>query len=144
MRFQFLDPMRRDYRGIEHHPGTDALIVGGDEEDIMHCDIVLANAVRPSWGTGMEIRAAAKEYGKKVVTICTDENPSPWLTRHSWWVCRSLVDAICSVRDIATTLNKDLVTVYLCGGINGLSDAECSDWREAAKAALDCAYVEEK
>lgn len=27
-------------------------------------------------------------------------------------------------------------TVYLCGGINGLSDAECKDWREEAKAAL--------
>jgi len=26
--------------------------------------------------------------------------------------------------------------VYLCGGINGCSDSECKDWREAAKAAL--------
>jgi nucleoside 2-deoxyribosyltransferase len=27
-------------------------------------------------------------------------------------------------------------TVYLCGGINGLSDAECKDWRAEATAAL--------
>jgi hypothetical protein len=27
-------------------------------------------------------------------------------------------------------------TVYLCGGINGLSDADARDWREAAKAGL--------
>lgn len=27
-------------------------------------------------------------------------------------------------------------TVYLCGGINGLTDADCKDWREEAKAAL--------
>lgn len=25
---------------------------------------------------------------------------------------------------------------YLCGGINGLSDADCKDWREVAKAKL--------
>jgi hypothetical protein len=29
-----------------------------------------------------------------------------------------------------------MVTVYLCGGINGLSDAACKDWREEAKAAF--------
>lgn len=28
------------------------------------------------------------------------------------------------------------MTVYLCGGINGLSDAECRDWREVAKELL--------
>lgn len=27
-------------------------------------------------------------------------------------------------------------TTYLCGGINGLSDAECRDWRESAKSLL--------
>jgi nucleoside 2-deoxyribosyltransferase len=26
--------------------------------------------------------------------------------------------------------------VYLCGGINGLSDSDCTDWREYAKARL--------
>jgi hypothetical protein len=29
------------------------------------------------------------------------------------------------------------VTTYLCGGINGLTDAECKDWREVAKSLLD-------
>lgn len=28
------------------------------------------------------------------------------------------------------------MTTYLCGGINGLSDSACRDWREAAKAQL--------
>lgn len=28
------------------------------------------------------------------------------------------------------------MTTYLCGGINGLSDADCRDWREHAKAML--------
>lgn len=28
------------------------------------------------------------------------------------------------------------LTTYLCGGINGLSDAQCGDWRSVARAAL--------
>lgn len=27
-------------------------------------------------------------------------------------------------------------TTYLCGGINGLSDSDCRDWREVAKSLL--------
>jgi nucleoside 2-deoxyribosyltransferase len=29
-----------------------------------------------------------------------------------------------------------MTTVYLCGGINGLNDAQCKDWREVAKSIL--------
>lgn len=29
-------------------------------------------------------------------------------------------------------------TVYLCGGINGLTDDECTSWREEAKKKLNC------
>lgn len=29
------------------------------------------------------------------------------------------------------------MTVYLCGGINGLNDAQCRDWREVAKELLN-------
>lgn len=29
-----------------------------------------------------------------------------------------------------------MTTTYLCGGINGLSDSDCRDWREFAKAQL--------
>lgn len=33
------------------------------------------------------------------------------------------------------------MSIYLCGGINGLSDGDCKDWREEAKrllAPLEC------
>ncbi len=30
------------------------------------------------------------------------------------------------------------MTVYLCGAINGKTDADCKDWREKAKALLKC------
>ena len=29
-----------------------------------------------------------------------------------------------------------VMVIYLCGGINGLSDADCRDWREVAKSLL--------
>ena len=34
------------------------------------------------------------------------------------------------------------LTTYLCGGINGLSDADCRDWREVAKAQLRTATLD--
>lgn len=33
-------------------------------------------------------------------------------------------------------------TTYLCGGINGLSDADCRDWREVAKSLLKTATLD--
>jgi nucleoside 2-deoxyribosyltransferase len=77
---QFLDPMRRDYRGIEANSVKE--IIQGDEEDIRQCDIVLAMANIPSWGTAMEIRAAFSEMKKHVITICDSPKPSPWLKGH--------------------------------------------------------------
>lgn len=32
-------------------------------------------------------------------------------------------------------------TVYLCGGINGLSDDECRNWRETTKQALSACFI---
>lgn len=32
--------------------------------------------------------------------------------------------------------------VYLCGGINGLSDGECNDWRSEAKATLHAEAID--
>jgi nucleoside 2-deoxyribosyltransferase len=33
-------------------------------------------------------------------------------------------------------MGADGMNVYLCGGINGLSDSDCTDWREYAKSRL--------
>jgi nucleoside 2-deoxyribosyltransferase len=78
-----LDPMRRDYRGIEGDHVWE--IVNGDCCDIRESDIVLAMCERPSWGTAMEIRFAY-EHGIPVIGVCTAAKPSPWLVYH----CRSL------------------------------------------------------
>jgi len=73
-----LDPMRRDYRGIEDQ--SVAAIVRGDLDDIGACDAMLVNAERPSWGTAMEIVYAHRE-GKKIVAF-TSGRISPWLRYH--------------------------------------------------------------
>lgn len=81
---EFLDPMRRDYRGREDQAVSE--IVEGDKIDIDQCDIFLANCWKPSVGTSMEIYYA---WLKKTVPIIAivGEKPSPWLTYH----CHRLV-----------------------------------------------------
>lgn len=94
-RFQFSNPMSRDYRGREDQGVTE--IVEGDLADIKAADIVLVNAGRSSWGTAMEVRAAAHEMGKPVHVICPDP-VSPWLRYHAAAVHASLDDAIQALR----------------------------------------------
>ncbi len=71
-----LDPMRRDYRGVEDQ-NVEA-IVAGDLEDIAACDILLVWAMKgASWGTAMEVWHA-KQQGKRIVVVAW-KPISPWL-----------------------------------------------------------------
>lgn len=72
---QFLDPMDRDYRGKEEEHAS--LIVEQDLAGIEASDVVLVNAIRPTWGTAMETWQAGL-WGKRVVVIAA-EPVSPWL-----------------------------------------------------------------
>lgn len=85
-----LDPMARDYRGIEDANVT--AIVEGDLADIQTCDVVLVNATRPSWGTAMEI-PYARQMGKRIVVFGV-ARPSPWLRYHADVVVETLADAL--------------------------------------------------
>lgn len=89
--FDFLDPMRRDYRGKEDE--SVAEIVAGDVADIQASDIVLVAADRPSWGTAMECCLAWRD-GKMVLVVCGQERVSPWLRFHSSAVVPTLKAAI--------------------------------------------------
>lgn len=95
---EFLDPMRRDYRGIEHNASAE--IVANDEQDIKDSDVILVMANKPSWGTAMEMRAAAKEYKKLVVTVCDNERVSPWLVQHSTIMVKTLDEAINVIKEM--------------------------------------------
>lgn len=86
-----IDPMRRDYRGRESECVKD--IVEGDLRDIQACNFVLVNAVRPSWGTAMEVFYASS-IGKPSVAFVGDAAPSPWLLYHTSTITRTLEEAV--------------------------------------------------
>lgn len=88
--FNFLDPMRRDYRGREAESVRE--IIDGDMVDIQLSDILLVNASKPSWGTGMET-FYAHVLDKTIVIVCPEDRPSPWLIGHSTVVCKTFVEA---------------------------------------------------
>lgn len=72
-----LDPMRRDYRGVEASAYRE--IVRKDLADILFSGVILVLATRPSWGTAMEI-VFAWLMGKTIVAIVPEHAPiSPWL-----------------------------------------------------------------
>jgi nucleoside 2-deoxyribosyltransferase len=92
--FTVLDPMRRDFRGIEGD--HTAAIVQGDLFDIGACDVLLVNASRPSWGTAMEVMYAARciAHRKTIVAFGAGEQPSPWLAYHCDRLCPDLASAL--------------------------------------------------
>ena len=87
--YEILDPMRRDYRGIEFENA--AQIVADDLSDIQECDIMFAYCYKPSWGTAMEI-FYAKSLGKRVIVVT--ESSSPWLQTYSDVSVKSVHTAI--------------------------------------------------
>jgi len=92
-----IDPMRRDYRGNEHHNIHN--IVTKDKEDIRKSDIVLANCEYPSWGTAMEIMYA-QSIGVWVVSFCPKQGRSAWVTYHSVSVNDDIESAIGFIRGV--------------------------------------------
>ena len=85
-----IDPMRRDYRGIEDQ--NVAAIIDGDKADIDASDVLLVNATQPSWGTAMEV-LYAWEHGKPCFCVAS-ERISPWLRYHSTAIFDDINDAI--------------------------------------------------
>lgn len=87
-----LDPMRRDYRGIELESVNE--IVEGDKEDIDASAIILVNYDRPSVGTSMEILYAWERNKPIIVVSLPETRLSPWLIYHSSKILNSFNDAI--------------------------------------------------
>lgn len=87
-----LDPMRRDYRGIELDCVDE--IVEGDKVDIDKSNYLIVSYDKPSVGTSMEI-LYAWERNKPVFVITSPETKlSPWLVYHSTEVFHSLDEVI--------------------------------------------------
>ena len=75
-----LDPMVRDYRGVEDTNVKD--IVEMDKQDIDQCSHMIAFVPKPSIGTSMEILYAWQK-GITVVAVVPTKPVSPWLKYHA-------------------------------------------------------------
>lgn len=84
--FKFLDPMDRDYRGMEGDFYRE--IVDLDKKDIREADIIVVMYVKPSVGTSMEI-FYAWTLGKPIVIWTDQKDISPWLRYHSTCIAKS-------------------------------------------------------
>ena len=88
----FVDPMKRDYRGKEASDYRE--IVELDKRDIRGCDAVVVMYVKPSVGTSMEI-FFAWTIGVPVIVIDESDKPvSPWLQYHSTAVVKAKESAL--------------------------------------------------
>lgn len=86
-----LDPMVRDYRGIEITHQKE--IVENDKIDIDNSDILIVNYIKPSVGTSMEI-LYAWERSKKIFIVTPETNLSPWMLYHSHKIFKSFDEII--------------------------------------------------
>lgn len=103
--FRFLDPMERDYRGVESLFAEE--LVAADKRAIEMADLVLVNATKPSWGTAMEVLFA---YSIKTAVVAFAQPPaSPWLMVHATFLCPSLDDAIFQVKALTQRLPGETI-----------------------------------
>lgn len=87
-----LDPMVRDYRGLEDEKWSE--IVSLDERDIRSSTGLLVNATKPSWGTAMEMQMAY-DLCKPIVSWVGDtEVVSPWVKHRSQMVSSQIDSCI--------------------------------------------------
>ena len=103
----WLDPMDRDYRGKEAESVPD--IVEGDKKDIHGCNMMIVYAETPSWGTAMEV-IYAQIIGKKILVICSNPRPSPWLIYHATTIFTSVDDALSFARPDSSSITYSLIS----------------------------------
>ena len=89
--FNCIDPMRRDYRGKELQYYQE--IVEDDKLDIMMCDALLVNYIKPSVGTSMEILFAWEQRKRIIVVAAKGSVISPWLKYHSDAIVETFAEA---------------------------------------------------
>lgn len=103
--YDFLDPMTRDYRGVEDQAYK--AIVEGDLADIKASHVILANCPKPSVGTSMEIFHAYRNLCKRVI-IVAPAPMSPWLRYWSTAQYTNLGAGITYARTIAKSVRLDM------------------------------------
>jgi nucleoside 2-deoxyribosyltransferase len=93
----FVDPMKRDYRGREAEDYRE--IVELDKRDVREVDVLLVMCTQPSVGTSMEV-FYAWTIGKPVLVINESNKPiSPWLRYHATAIVRTKELALEKVKE---------------------------------------------
>lgn len=94
--FDWLDPMKRDFRGRED--SAFAEIVEGDKEDIDQCSALVAKVNPPSAGTSMEILWAW--LNRTPVIAITEGRVSPWVRYHATDICANEETALQKLKEL--------------------------------------------
>lgn len=94
--FDWLDPMRRDFRGKEDSAYEE--IVEGDKEDIDQCEALVAKVEPVGAGTSMEILWAWLNH-TPVIAI-TGGKVSPWVRYHATDVCTTEEAALQKLKEL--------------------------------------------
>lgn len=89
---QCVDPMVRDYRGLEDEAYED--IVENDKADIDTCGTMLVYFSKPSVGTSMEMLYAWERRIKIVLLVNPATKLSPWLRYHATVIVHTLQEAL--------------------------------------------------
>lgn len=136
--FQFLDPMRRDYRGRELEPHIVDEIVDGDKRDLDNTDILFAYCPKPSVGTSMEI-LYFWERGGRVVIVHPNPNPSPWLIKHSEVIFPSFDLAFAYLMEIGTGVGGLVDTIGMSNEPPKFRSLQADDLPTTTDSCTDCA-----
>lgn len=114
--YQMVNPMRRDYRGIEGDHTAE--IVDLDLVDVRNSQVIFACCPKPSVGTSMEIYEAHRYQGIPVVAVVPEGVPvSPWLRRH---VTKIVPTVAAACEWIISTFGPVGNTNFILGGVDAV------------------------
>src|SRR5687768_14416139 len=86
---EWLDPMRRDYRGTENMRYREIVIL--DKRDIASCNFLVVMYSKPSVGTSMEILFAwERDIPILLINASRQGELSPWLKYHATAIVDSM------------------------------------------------------
>jgi nucleoside 2-deoxyribosyltransferase len=92
-----------DIKDFRDKPELSAKIVEHDLKFVEKSDVIVIVSNGPSYGTAIEMYTA-KQSGKKVIALCEDEVPTPWLIFLSSYIVKTK-------RDLIDILKKDQILV---------------------------------
>ena len=101
----FIIPTRIEYRPDMSVKAAAEWIIKRDKMAIARSDILLVYAPVPSWGTAMEI-LYAHDLDKRVIVVCDNKCPSPWLLAHADALVPTFSDAYREIDSIVRDMEE--------------------------------------